>query len=106
LSLERIINTLVSLGLSRLDAEIYVYIANKDPLKAVNIANALNISKSTLYSNLKKLVVSGLVEKDNATYSALPFDEALELLIDRKKKETNNFHKSEEEFLATWKKEE
>ena len=31
MSLERIIETLVSLGLSRTEAEIYVYLANKGP---------------------------------------------------------------------------
>jgi sugar-specific transcriptional regulator TrmB len=104
-SLERIKKALVHLGLSRIDSEIYIYIANKGPNKVVEIANVLNISTSTVYSKLKKLESEELVTKDHAIYSALPFEEALELLINRKKRETNNFQKNKK-LLINWKKEE
>lgn len=105
MSLERVIETLVSLGLSRSEAEMYVYIASKVPQKALKIANALNYNKSTVYYYLKKLQKKGLVTKELALFRALPFEEALELLINRQKKETNHFLENKKQLLASWKKE-
>jgi len=106
MSLERVTKTLVGLGLSRVEAEVYVYIAKKGPQKAVSIAHALSINKSTVYDNLKNLQTKELVTKDNAIYSALPFEEALELLIEREKKQANHIQESTKELVAAWKKEE
>ena len=36
----------------------------------------------------------GIVTKDRSIFSALSFEEALDLLINRQKKETNHFQKS------------
>ena len=83
------IKALVSLGLSRFEAEMYVYIANKGPQTALNIANALNCNKSTVYDNMKKLQKKRLVTKELASFTALPFEETLELLIAREKKQAN-----------------
>lgn len=105
MSLELIIQALVNLGLSRLEAEVYTLVANKGAQKAVWITQALNINKSTTYSNLKKLQNKQLVVKDNARYYALPFEEALDLLIKKKKERAQVLHEKKEELLATWKKE-
>ena len=105
MSLERVIETLVNLGLSRSEAEVYVYVANKGPQKALSITNALECNKSTAYDNLKKLQKKGLVTKEHTSFSALPFKEALELLINQQKKETNHLQKIKKQILASWKKE-
>ena len=55
MSLERVIKALIRLGLSRLDAEAYVYLANNGPRQAVNLAEALNVSKSRIYASLRNL---------------------------------------------------
>ena len=106
MSLERVIKALVSLGLSRSEAEMYVYIANKGPQKALDIANALNCNKSTVYDNMKKLQKKGLVTKEVSSFTALPFEETLELLIARERNKTNNFQESKKQLLANWKKHE
>ena len=103
MSLERVIKALVSLGLSRSEAEMYVYIANKGPQKALDIANALNCNKSTVYDNMKKLQKKGLVTKEVSSFTALPFEETLELLIARERKKTNNFQETKKQILANWK---
>ena len=105
MSLERIIKALVNLGLSRIDAEIYVYLANKPPQKAVVLASALNLTKSKIYVCLKNLQEKGLVNKEGITFSALPFEEALDLLIKREKELAESLQESENELLASWKKE-
>jgi len=84
LSLERVIKALIGFGLTRVDAEVYVYLAKKGPQKAVDLAKALNINKQKIYASLKNLQTKGLVSKDRTIFSALPFEEALDLLIKMK----------------------
>lgn len=86
LSLERIIQALVSLGLTTVDAQVYVCLASKGPNKVTKLTEILNFNKTKIYSSLKKLQTKGIVTKDSATYSALPFEDALERLIKTKKK--------------------
>ena len=102
MSLERVIKALISLGLSRLDAEVYVYLAKKGPNKVVYLARALNYSKQKIYSSLKNLQNKGLVTRDLTIFSALPFEEALDLLIKMEKEQAQIMHESKEELLATW----
>ena len=103
MSLERVITALSGLGLSRIDAEVYVYLAKKGPNKVVALARATNINKQKIYSSLKTLQTKGLVTKDRTTFSALPFEEALDLLIKMEKEQARAMHESKEKLLATWK---
>jgi sugar-specific transcriptional regulator TrmB len=103
MSLERVITALSGLGLSRIDAEVYVYLAKKGPNKVVALARATNINKQKIYSSLKTLQTKGLVSKDRTTFSALPFEEALDLLIKIEKEQAQAMHESKEKLLATWK---
>jgi len=102
LSLERIIEALVRLGLSRVEAEVYVYIANNGSQEAVILAKALNLKKSTMRASLRNLKKKGLVTKRGPSFSALPFEEALELLIKTEKEQARAMHESKEELLTTW----
>jgi sugar-specific transcriptional regulator TrmB len=105
LSLELIIKALVGLGLSRSDAELYVYLAKKGPQKTVDLAKALIYNKRKIYSSLRNLQTKGLVTKDCTLFSALPFEEALELLIKTKKEQTEAMIKHKKELLVNWNKE-
>ena len=100
MSLERVLQTLATLGLSKLDAKIYVYISNKGPQKAVNLSRVLNVSKSTIYASLKSLVNKGLVTKNSTVYFALPFEEALELLIETKNKQAEAMNGIKENLIS------
>lgn len=102
MSLERVIKALIDLGLSRSDAEVYVYLAKKGPQTVVDLARALNISKKKIYTGLKNLQTKGLVTKERTIFSALPFEEALDLLIKMEKKQAQLIRESKEELLATW----
>jgi sugar-specific transcriptional regulator TrmB len=106
LSLEVIIKALIGLGLSRSDAELYVYLAKKGPQKAVDLAKALNINKPKIYASLRNLQTKGLVTKVHTIFSALTFEEALELLIKSKKKQTKTMTKHKKELFVNWKNEE
>ena len=103
LSLERVFKVLVSLGLSETDARVYIFLALKGPKKAGSIVGSLKINKQQIIRSLKKLQNKGLItpipENQNA-FSAMPFKEALELLIKTEKKQTEKMQKT---LLKTWK---
>jgi len=102
MSLERVIKALIGLGLIRIDAEVYVYIAKKGPQTLVDLDSALNYSKKQIVTSLKTLTAKGLVSKEGTIFSALPFEEALDLLIKKEKEQAQIMHESKEELLATW----
>jgi sugar-specific transcriptional regulator TrmB len=102
LSLELIIKALVGLGLSRSDAELYVYLAKKGPQKTVDLAKALTYNKREIYSSLRNLQTKELVTNDHTLFSALPFEEALELLINKEKEKAQAVQKSKDELLVSW----
>ena len=102
MSLELIIKALIGLGLSRPDAEVYVYLAKKGPQKTVDLAKALIYNKREIYSSLRNLQTKGLVSKDRTLFSALPFEEALDLLIRIEKEQAQTMHESKEELFSTW----
>lgn len=102
MSLERVIKALIGLGLSRVDAEVYVYIAKKGPQTAVDLARALNYDKQKINASLRNLQTKELVTKDRTIFTAIPFEEALELLIKMENEQAQVMHESKEELLVTW----
>jgi sugar-specific transcriptional regulator TrmB len=102
LSLKLIIKALVGLGLSRFDAELYVYLSKKGPQKTVDLAKALTYNKREIYSSLRNLQTKELVTNDHTLFSALPFEEALELLINKEKEKAQAVQKSKDELLVSW----
>jgi sugar-specific transcriptional regulator TrmB len=105
LSLELIIKALVSLGLSRLEAEVYVYIAKMVSQTVKDLDGALNYSKNRIYKSLRMLTAKALVTKEGIKFSAIPFEEALDLLIEREKKQANHIKESKKELIVSWKNE-
>ena len=84
MSQEKVIKTLESLGLAQLDAKVYVLLAKKGPIKAIDAAKALKISKQRLYPILKNLKSKGIVNSTlerPARFTALQFEKVLDLLV-------------------------
>jgi sugar-specific transcriptional regulator TrmB len=107
LSLERVIKALIDLGLSRADAKVYVYLAKKGPSEIVNLTNALKFSKQKLRRSIKNLQNKGIVTgslKGNALFSALPFEQTIDLLIEIKTEQAQIIQESKEELLSSWRK--
>jgi len=96
----------VSLGLSQTDARVYIFLALKGPEKALNIVKNLKISKQQIYRSLKHMQNKGIIvadiENQNA-FSALPFEKALESLIEMEKKQTLIIQETKETLLSNWK---
>jgi len=99
------LKTLVSLGFADIDAEVYVFLANEGPQKAGDIAEALRIYKRRLYRILRKLQGQGIVNASSeypARFSAVLFEEVLDLFIKVKTEQQEAIQASKEELLSTW----
>ena len=107
MSLERVIQALVSLGLSRVEAEVYVHLAKKGPIEIGNLASFLKFSTQKLNRSLKNLQIKGIVKrslKGKELLSALPFEKTIELLIEIKTEQALIMQESKEELLYSWRK--
>lgn len=105
LSLELVIETLVSCGLRRLDAEVYAFLAKKGPRKGKDISNALNLTKQQVYPALKNLKEKGIVKstsKRPVLFSAEPIEKVLTMFMKSKTKEIQSLIQKKAELLSKW----
>jgi sugar-specific transcriptional regulator TrmB len=100
------IQTLMILGLSLLQAKLYLNLAKLGKANAQTIAKASNVARQDIYRIMPKLQKLGLAEKIIAKptiYKATPIKEGLSILLQNRKKEyaelqekatllINNFH--------------
>ena len=103
MSLERIFQALVNLGLSEPDAQVYIYLALKGPKNAKTIVKSLEINQKQILDILKNLKEKGIISQDEekkTKFIALPFEKALKLLIKTEKKQTRTIQK---DLLHKWK---
>lgn len=95
----------MNLGLSQREAEVYVYLASNGPQKAGNIAETLKLNKQHLQFTLKGLQNKRIIKatlKYSVQFSALPFEKALDLLAEAKRKETQRIEENKDELIAHW----
>jgi len=90
-------------GLTRLQAEIYVYLAKKGPKTFENLTNALICDKIELEKSLSALKKRGLITKNKILFCALPFEEALMLLIESKKEQTRVMNRNKNAIKKVFK---
>jgi sugar-specific transcriptional regulator TrmB len=100
-----VVKALVGLGLSEMEAKVYVYLAKEGPQKARNIAEALKMVEQQLHLSLKNLRDRNVVNataKRPAEFSAIPFDKALDLLMKAHLREARNMERDRDEILSQW----
>ncbi len=105
MSLERIFNALVSLGLSQTDARVYIHLATKGPSQARRIINNLSVTKRQVYRSLNRLQNKSIIianDKRPKEFSALPFETVLVMLIDLKHEQAQDIKKRRKELLSNW----
>ena len=105
MSLERVLRALEGLGLERVDAEVYVYLAKQGPQKGLDVAGALKIRKQQLYSILKNLHTKGVVTTSSecpGLFSAVLFEKALEVLVEANIEQAKVIKESKEELFSSW----
>lgn len=105
MSLKQILKTLVDLGLSNIDAEVYIFLATKAPQNAKDIANALKMRNQQLYPSLRNLQNKGIINCTSERpklFSAVPIEEALSSFINASLEEAQQMEENKKKILAFW----
>lgn len=99
--------TLIDLGFSELESEIYALLVIEHSKQAVDIARALRIKKSQVCHSLRCLKSKGIVRttKEYSTvYSAVDFEEALDTMLQTRFEQQKTLQTSRKELLSIWQK--
>jgi sugar-specific transcriptional regulator TrmB/pimeloyl-ACP methyl ester carboxylesterase len=99
-------NVLLDYGLTSKEADIYIFLAKHVILTAGEIAKQTKIARSLVYRILKKLQAKGLVEptlESPTRFMAVPFDKALDLIINSRKQEALKVEREKQGLLEDWK---
>jgi sugar-specific transcriptional regulator TrmB len=99
------LKTIQSLGLKQLDAAVYVYLAQNDPKKARDIAEALKTYKRQLYRTLNNLQRKGMVSANQerpALFSAIAFDKVLDQFIRANREEAQLIEINKKQIVSIW----
>ena len=105
MSEDEVLKTLGSLGLTRMDSQIYICLAKKGPQKGIELSRVSKVKKQQLYRSLKGLQSKGIVYaslEHPARFSAVPFDRVVDLSIKAKMAEAQLIQEKKEEILKSW----
>jgi len=105
LSKEQLLKAIIDLGLSQVDAEVYIFLAKMGPQKGRNIADALKLYKQQLYRSLRNLQGKGLASatcEHPAPFSAVSLERVIELYVKVQTEEAKALQETKEELLSTW----
>jgi len=101
-----VLKILDGFGFSRVDAEVYVYLAKTGPQNDKDLADGLKMSKQQLYLSLKSLKEKGVITstlEHNKLYSALAFEELLKAYIKLNEQQAEIIKQTKKELLESWK---
>jgi sugar-specific transcriptional regulator TrmB len=97
--------TLMSLGFTEIDTQVYLFLLTEGPEKAREIAEALNLYNQQLFPVLKKFQNRGLVNASHdfpAFFSAVLFEKVLDYIVKAKKEQHKTLQESREALLSVW----
>ena len=100
---EESLQLMTSLGLTVLEAKVYLALAKLGKASAKAISKTSKISQPDVYRVLSTLENDGLIEREVATpnqFTATPMNEGLALLLQRRDVESAILHKKAAELLA------
>ena len=100
---DKAVETLTGLGLTVLQAKVYLALAKGGKSSVKDIAKKASIARQDLYRITPRLLNLGLIEKhiDTPTkFKAIPVKEAVDILIERRKKQTVQLEQESKEILA------
>ena len=103
LSLEKALKALMNLGLTQMDAQVYVYLAKKGPHGEKEIVCALKTTDQQLCRSLRNLEEKGFITSKTerqTVFTALPFEKVLENILKAKTEETQRMEQAKESFLS------
>ena len=99
---DKAVETLTGLGLTVLQARVYLALAKGGKATVKDIAKKSNIARQDLYRITPRLLNLGLIEKhiDTPTkFRAIPIKEAIDILIERRKKQTIQLEQESKSLL-------
>jgi sugar-specific transcriptional regulator TrmB len=101
------IQTLTDLGLTLVQARVYLALARYGVSKIALLSKASEVARPDVYRTLNKLYELGLVEKlveAPVQYKALPIEEGIKLLLLKKQTEYNRLKNETETLLKSFRK--
>ena len=107
MSNKRINETLKKFGLSNIDIQVYVFLANQGLNEIREIALALNLPERKVHRSLRDLQDIRIVNASIAyplKFMAVPFKEVIDLLIEVKKEQAKAMQQAKDELLSSWRK--
>ena len=105
MSKEQLLKAIIDLGLSQVDAEVYIFLAKMGPQKGRNIADALKLYKQQLYRSLRNLQRKGLASatcERPAEFSVVSFERVIDMYIKVKTEEAQALQETREDLLSAW----
>jgi sugar-specific transcriptional regulator TrmB len=97
--------TLINLGFTEIDADVYIHLTRKGPKKISEIAAALELYRRRLHRILKKLQSKGIIrssQKCPDTFLAVSFDKVLDIFIKANIEEAKSLMQNKKELLSSW----
>lgn len=96
---------LLEYGLTNKETDVYILLTKNGILTGGEISKRSKIARSLVYRILKSLQGNGLVEptlESPTRFVAIPFDRALDLIINEKKQEVLKIEREKQELLEDW----
>ena len=103
MSLKRALKTLMGLGLTEMDSQVYTYLAKKGPHGEKELSHSLNCTELDLALSLKNLQGKGFItsmSEPQIIFVAIPLEKVIEEAIRKKIQETQLMKKEKENFLS------
>jgi len=107
LSEEAIKKILKNIGLTEKEAEVYIFLAEHEPLNGGEITKSLKKDRAQVFRILKRLQAKGLVESTlefPARFTVVPFKTVIESSIKAKREEVAFIEKTKKDLLSYLKK--
>ncbi len=102
MSYEKILNILTSFGLSREDVKVYLNLAVNGPQTLQVIQGYLQTNSTQILMSIRKLEETGFVNCAKGEFTALPFEDALEIVVDANLAEALNVEINKDKILRQW----
>ena len=103
MSLEKALKTLMTLGLSLMDAQVYVYLEKKGPHPEKDLADALKTTDQQLYTSLSSLQEKGFITstiENQLVFSAVPLEKVIDNIVKAKTEEALRIEQEKEHYLS------
>ncbi len=102
---EKAIETLTGLGLTVLQAKVYIALAKEGKSTVKEIAKNSKVARQDLYRITPQLLELGLIVKHVNTptkFEGIPIQAAIDILVERRKKETTQLEQASTELLRSF----